>query len=426
VRMNNRFVIILGGVSLCLLMGLLLPAKAGPRVMAHYMPWFGCRPNEDGSLHWEHWHWSGEGPSHDPNTILPNGRRDIASVFYPLIGPYDNSDPAVLEYHFLTAKACGIEGFIADWYGGGYTDLVFTRMVATAERYDMKVAICLEEKTFYPGYIDVATRAEAVDEAERQLRLVLNTHACSSAYWRIDGQPVFLIFLGYRSDSLGEHILRPDELADLLGRVDPPGIHFIREHANEDYDTLVDGGYAWIDGPKYRNWFYPTATVLRATGKWETSIGAVNPGFDDTGVWGWGNGPRVTERRGVAEYTDNWAAVMRGHPDVIQVTTWNDFEEGTTIEPAEEYGFTFIDLTERFVGEWTGRKTRMDDNRWPYRLFMARKGLEGAAVGAPREALSGKLDAWAQAFSQGRRWRMEWRLDRLERAVGMLAGQPRR
>ena len=55
------------------------------------------------------------------NTFNPDrtvkGRRQIASHFYPLIGPYDSNDPHGLEYHLLLMKLSGIDGVIVDWYG---------------------------------------------------------------------------------------------------------------------------------------------------------------------------------------------------------------------------------------------------------------------------------------------------------------------
>ena len=117
---------------LCLLLSLVLvtamtvppPEITKPKILAHYMPWFRAEKTTNG-MAWEHWEWFGRGPKHDPETVLQNGRHDIASVFYPSIGPYDGREAAVLEYHMLTAKAAGIDGFVADWYGpGGYTDQV--------------------------------------------------------------------------------------------------------------------------------------------------------------------------------------------------------------------------------------------------------------------------------------------------------------
>jgi len=177
-------------------------ASESPKVMAHYMPWFRMEPGESGMI-WEHWKWFGKGPKHDPDDILDNGRRDIASVYYPLIGPYHGKNRAVLEYHFLTANAAGIEGFIADWYGpNDYSDQVFAEMITTAERTGMKAAICLEEKTFFPPYSGAKTREDVLNAMEKQIGHVLDTYAKSDAYLRHEGRPVFFIFNFWGEGSL--------------------------------------------------------------------------------------------------------------------------------------------------------------------------------------------------------------------------------
>src|SRR5208283_2317942 len=85
---------------------------APKKVMVHYMPWFVSQPFS-GSWGW-HWTMNHFNPDDvDPKT----GQQEIASQFYPLIGPYDSADPAVLEYHVLLMKLAGIDGVIVDWYG---------------------------------------------------------------------------------------------------------------------------------------------------------------------------------------------------------------------------------------------------------------------------------------------------------------------
>jgi hypothetical protein len=53
----------------------------------------------------------------DPERSDPTGRQDIATQYYPLIGPYDSADPDVLPYHTLLMRVAGIDGVIADSYG---------------------------------------------------------------------------------------------------------------------------------------------------------------------------------------------------------------------------------------------------------------------------------------------------------------------
>jgi glycoprotein endo-alpha-1,2-mannosidase len=405
---------IIGSAVLAAVLAVSTQAEDSPRVFAHYMPWFRAEPRANGSIEWDHWQWYGKGRKHDPDTILENGRRDIASVFYPMIGPYDGRDPAVLEYHMLTAKAAGIEGFIADWYGPNtYADIVFSEMTKTAERYGMKVCICLEEKAFFPGYSKAETRGQVQDVMEQHIRHVLEKYGHSPAYHQVNGKPVFFIFNNFQDGILGQHILRPDELAPVLDRFKDSPIMFVRGYFNPAYDALVRAGYVWCGDAKTREEFYSTGTTLRAEGRLDYWVGLANPGFNDTGVNGWGNGSRVTERRGTAEFQDHWNEVLKYKPDAVQIATWNDFEEGTTIEPAEEYGFTFVNETEKNVQRFTGRTANINDNPWPLRIYHLRK-MAASLDDEAKAHWNQKLDSFAQDFAQGKRFLMGLRLWYLE------------
>jgi len=84
-----------------------------PLVLVHYMPWYQAPPIADGYGY--HWHQGGS--VFDPYETLPDGRSHIASQQYPLTGPYDSRDQALLEYQALLMKMAGIDGVIFDWYG---------------------------------------------------------------------------------------------------------------------------------------------------------------------------------------------------------------------------------------------------------------------------------------------------------------------
>ncbi len=400
------------------------PAGAGanrPLVLAHYMPWFRAEKSGDRMI-WEHWQWTGNGPRHDPNTVLTNGHRDISSVYYPLIGPYDGRDRAVLEYHLLTAKAAGIDGFVADWYGPDtYTDQVFAELLAAAERCGMGVAICLEEKAFFPPYTPAATRADVLNATERHIRRVTDRYAASASYLRRDNRPLVFLFSASGDSPLGPVTLAPKELADVLSRFSNNPVFFMREHFEPGYAGIARGNFAWCGDAAYREWFYRTMRDMKRDGKVDFSVGAASPGFDDTGVWGWGNGPRVTDRRGTLEFETNWIDVIHGAPDAVQIVTWNDFEEGTTIEPAESYGFAFVDLAEQYAGRFSGRAVNTADNAWPLRLYRLRLAVRTIEDRELRRMWTAKLDSFSDAFSSGRRFLMGWRLNRLEKQIEAVA-----
>src|SRR3982751_5346275 len=76
-------------------------SKTNPMpVYMHYMPWFQT-PETLGGTTWG-WHWTMN--NRNPNVIAANGQRQIASRYYPLIGPYDSSNRDVIEYHMLLLK----------------------------------------------------------------------------------------------------------------------------------------------------------------------------------------------------------------------------------------------------------------------------------------------------------------------------------
>src|SRR5260221_13542196 len=91
-----------------------LVCAAPKSVMVYYMPWFTAKPYSDS---WG-WHWTMD--HFNPDIVGASGERQIASWYYPLIGPYDSLDPAVLEYHVLLMKLAGGGGGIVDWYGSAH------------------------------------------------------------------------------------------------------------------------------------------------------------------------------------------------------------------------------------------------------------------------------------------------------------------
>src|ERR1035438_10848808 len=103
--------LLLLAVLLASILTALEAARASSKiVMVYYMPWFTAKPY---SGSWG-WHWTMD--HFNPATLNASGERQIASWYYPLIGPYDSSDPAVLEYHVLLMKLAGIAGVTVDWY----------------------------------------------------------------------------------------------------------------------------------------------------------------------------------------------------------------------------------------------------------------------------------------------------------------------
>src|SRR5258706_6243959 len=123
-------------------------SSAAPKpIMVHYMPWFIAKPySSSWGYHWTMNHYN-------PDTFYTNGNRNIASWYYPLIGPYDSADPAVLEYHVLLMKLGGVDGVIVDWYGSdNYYDYGINNQRTLAlfnytRKAGLKFSLCYEDAT---------------------------------------------------------------------------------------------------------------------------------------------------------------------------------------------------------------------------------------------------------------------------------------
>jgi len=151
-----------------------IAAKFQKDVFVHYMPWF---ETPDFQGYWG-WHWKMN--SKNPDIILPNGQREIASHYYPLIGPYASNDPDVLEYHFLLMKASGITGIILNWYGiagsNGDIQSLLTNsnaIIAALEKTDLKFAIMMEDRF-----------ARSIEDARRNVEYIQMNYFSKSCYAR--------------------------------------------------------------------------------------------------------------------------------------------------------------------------------------------------------------------------------------------------
>jgi hypothetical protein len=345
-----------------------LPGKP-PYLAAHYLPWFSADSPDAASEPWDHWKWSGPGggPSHDPRTRRPDGRRDIAAVDYPLIGAYDSSSAAVVRYHLGTMSAAGVQAVIVLWYGpGSDSDRRLPTLLDEADRLGLRVALCYEEKVNFPPYRQPETRDAVVETAVADLNDALSRYAGHPAYLKRNGKPFVCQFNGYGATRVGPKYLTPLECGEILGRLTVP-VEYGRSGLDETYHPPVPSAYDWWPpaGGAF-DAFARRAAALRDAGRLDFFATMLCPGFDDTGVWGWGDGPRRSDARGIATLRRTFDHALDGGPELVQVVTWNDFNEGTEAEPTRERGFELLDAIETWWGERTGRPVDLADNRRPF------------------------------------------------------------
>lgn len=336
-------------------------------VFAHYFLWFGT-PARSG--HWGNWKWNGPGCRHDPGR-RKNGLADIAAVGYPLLGPYDSSDPAVLRRHVRWARDAGLDFFAVDWYGPagrpGSTakyarvDANFSALLDVCEKNRFKAAICYEEKLLFENSTGADRR---VSMGVDHLTYLFDAYARHPGYQKLDGRPVLVVW--------GDHTLRTREWLEMMstvrGKHDPVVVYsyFFKNDARQKtwYENLVrkksdppyvDSLYPWLLIGSKKSIFsrldvqYARLRDLKRRELVDFVTGSVWADFDDTGVWAWG-GPKprvIPDSDGLYEMT--WKTAMENKADWISIATWNDWNEGSQIEPDAVGGERLLELTSRFT-----------------------------------------------------------------------------
>jgi glycoprotein endo-alpha-1,2-mannosidase len=313
---------------LCVLVTLALPApaSAGAKVSAFFYPWYGTAARDGGFTHWSQ-------AGHSP----PN---DIAANFYPARGLYSSSDRLVLGAQMDEIRLAGIEEIAVSWWGqGSAEDARLPAIIAAAHATGIDVAAHLEP---YGGRSVASTVGDI-------------------GYLRALGIKTFYVYRALdlpidewaaANDSLqGVEVLAQTALAGAAAAAHFDGIY--------TYDILTYGGdsFARICGA--------------AHAKGLLCAPSVGPGYDARR----GSGdPRVKPRRDGATYDAMWTAAVASHADRVTITSYNEWHEGTQIEPAA---------------------SRRRHGRYRYACYDGAWGLSGAT--APG-AYVARTSYWADVF----------------------------
>jgi hypothetical protein len=119
--------------------------------------------------------------------------------------------------------------------------------------------------------------------------------------------------------------------------------------------------------------------------------GAALPGFDNRGCGGWGSDGAIgiTSSRNGDKLRATFEDVSKHNAKFIQIATWNDLNEGGTIEPvrtvvlhqnspAEGYGYRELETVAEYAGKLKGVTFDKNALRLPTQIYFARKMVEQA------------------------------------------------
>jgi glycoprotein endo-alpha-1,2-mannosidase len=295
------------------------------QVLAFYYTWYGPQR-----------HWGKvDAANHDIE----------ASRHYPEQGPYDSHDPAVISGQIAKARNCGITGFICTWWGRGtYEDQAVPLVLKAAQGKHFNVTVYWEAA---PG------KGQAqIDNAVGDLVYIVSHYSPSSAFLKVDGKPVIFVY-GRVMDQVPF-----SEWPEIINRA----------HAEAGDFLLICDGYAprntaIFDGlhtynicgqvkgktpDELRAWsaehYGRAVKIARSHGR--ISCVDVIPGYDDTKVRHPG---LAVDRLDGQVYRVLWEQAIKADPDWVLITTWNEWHEGSEIEPSYEFGNKYLKLTRDYA-----------------------------------------------------------------------------
>ncbi len=304
-----------------------------PRVGVFYYPWYSTVQHDGAVTHWD-----------QNGHVPPEG---IGAGFYPARGVYSSADKAVIAAQMAEIDSAGAGIVISSWWGrGSLEDLRLPAIVTAAQARGLAVAVQIEP---YPGRSAETVAADVA--ALRPLGIsdfyVYRAEDTPAAEWAA-------VVPGLGAARLIAHTM----LVGWAASARFAGIY--------TYDVLIH------DGTKFaRLCAQAHALGLRC----EPSVG---PGFDAVAATG---EPRVKDRRNGRTYDHMWRLAIASGADVITVTSYNEWHEGSQIEPAA--------------------RARRAGNR-TYQDYEGAWGLSGAAAAT---AYLARTRYWADRFDTAARAR---------------------
>lgn len=284
----------------------------GKKVLAFYYPWYGCP--EGPTKRWVHW---------DPNA------KNYSSTNKPKLGWYDSHDPKTVRQHIKWAKESGIDGFICSWWGKGtFEDCALPTILEEAEKESFSISVYYEQ-------------ADSVKRMTDDFSYIVENYSKSKSWLKVGESPVIFVYsrvIGDFSALQFEKALEPMKAKPFL----------VCDGFNPAFGTAFSGFHTYNpvgndallkDYSRLSKMFHSGGFLFCST---------VLPGYDDRNV-----------RKGFAVSRDDgnyykkwWNAAQESNCDWVLVCSFNEWHEGSEIEPSVENGDKFLQITKEYSAKF--------------------------------------------------------------------------
>lgn len=255
----------------------------------------------------------------------------------------DRSD--VIERQVREAKEAGIDAFVSSWTGTGTeTDTNLPRLMDEAVKQNFRVTLYIETNSVMQ-HGDVAA----------QVQSLLLRYGCSPAFLHWNGKPVLFF---WSPQSLGG----PEAWRTLRQKIDPQNAQLWSvDTVDASYLDVFDSVHLFSGG-KWNNgtdmaaidagWRARVDSYNKSHNAQRMWTAGVIPGWDERKVVPPRSPAKIFDRRNGAMYEESWRAAIASNPEWVTITSWNEWFEGTQIEPGQGYDKLYLDLTRKYASLW--------------------------------------------------------------------------
>ena len=284
----------------------------------------------------------------------------------PVLGWYREGEPEVADWHIKWAVEHGITFFVYDWYWlRGYRWLEHALHDGYMKaRYRHLLKFCLLWANHNPP------KTSSFEDCIALTRFWIEHYFKLPEYLTIDGKPVVIIFSPHRlREDLGSEGVRKafEAMKQECVNHGLKGLYIVacvanagqaQRAAEEGYDAV--SAYNWptlgmvpnelwspfdllIDAYK-RNWEHiaensPIPLIVPISGGWDS-----RPWHGDRAIVRFGRNPENFKRhlQDAKAFLDKYVPQGRALP-IALIEAWNEWGEGSYIEPHAEFGFGYLD-----------------------------------------------------------------------------------
>lgn len=283
---------------------------------------------------------------------------------------YNSQDPAQVKKQVEDMQSRGIDGAIEAWYGqGSYEDVTAQQLKAQAEAHQNFSFILMIDQGAIQWYSHGLAPTDALIA---HLNYMAQNYYSSPAYAKINGRPIVLEF---------DLEAWPIDWTRVMASIQGNPVFFFR---NPPAFTNVNafGGYSWgpASGLAYTDYFNKIAeqnpSKMAMADGWK--------GFNDV-LASWTQNRVVDQQCGqtwlasMAELSKYYSATNQ--LPYLQIPTWNDYEEGTTIESGIDNCVTVNATTSGTSLQWQLSGAGLENTIDHYTAFISTDGENLMSLG---------------------------------------------